>query len=430
MAKMAKMQQVKERAYAQDRAKKPTPLQKRLEGGASVEEPGSGGALVAHWQCFGGAPVVLRWWWWWLNGAGQSKAELDRAELGGAGSQAEGSRRGSLGAAVGIVEEWAAATEISGRSGEDRQGETGCRDNAGSEGRRGRRQAYRRVGLAGQSSYGGWTVNMDSYGIPLELTKLENLQVLILSNNNLSGAIPSSLRNLRAMANQTESAKVLKFSNSSSMPYLDKIEINNKGLVLEYVKSLALVRCLDLSNNNFSGDIPQEIGFLIGLRILNLSMNQLHGKIPTSFGNLVQLESLDLSDNNLIGNIPNELQSLTFLSYLNISCNNFSSRIPQGAQWLTFDERSFSNNANLCGLQININCSPSSPSNKIYDEDVSEHEWEEHVWWEVGIGLSFGFGFSIVIGVLCFNKNCRKRCFKVMDDIIVILDQSIQKKIF
>ncbi|XP_059073165.1 receptor-like protein 43 [Cryptomeria japonica] len=93
-------------------------------------------------------------------------------------------------------------------------------------------------------------------GICLELTKLENLQVLILSNNNLSGAIPSSLRNLRAMANQTESAKVLKFSNSSSMPYLDKIKINNKGLVLEYVKSLELVRCLDLSNNNFSGDIP------------------------------------------------------------------------------------------------------------------------------------------------------------------------------
>ncbi|XP_059073168.1 receptor-like protein 34 [Cryptomeria japonica] len=267
-------------------------------------------------------------------------------------------------------------------------------------------------------------------GIPLELTKLENLQVLILSNNNLSRAIPSSLRNLRAMANQTQSAKVLEFLNSSSMPYLDKIEINNKGLFLEYVKSLALVRCLDLSNNNFSGDIPQEIGFLIGLRILNLTMNHLHGKIPTSFGNLVQLESLDLSDNNLIGNIPNELQSLTFLSYLNISCNNFSGRIPQGAQWLTFDERSFSNNANLCGLQIKINCSPSPPSNQIYDEDVSEHEWEEHVWWEVGIGLSFGFGFSIVIGVLCFNKKSRKRCFKVMDDIIVILDQSTQKNIF
>ncbi|XP_057826093.2 receptor-like protein 33 [Cryptomeria japonica] len=267
--------------------------------------------------------------------------------------------------------------------------------------------------------------------IPLELTKLENLQVLILSNNDLSGAIPSSLRNLRAMTNQTQSVEAfLQYSNSSSIPYLDKMEINNKGFFLEYVRSLALVRCLDLSNNNFSGDIPKDIGFLIGLRILNLSRNHLNGKIPTSFGKLVQLESLDLSWNNLIGNIPTELQSLTFLSFLNISCNSFSGRIPQGAQWLTFDERSFSNNGHLCGLQINISCSSSPSSNNIYDEDVSEQEWEEHVWWEVGIGLSFGFGFSIVVGVLCFNKKCRTRCFKVMDGIIVILDQTIREKVF
>lgn len=234
-------------------------------------------------------------------------------------------------------------------------------------------------------------------GIQSELAKLENIQVLILSNNNLYGAIPSSLRSLIAMANQTQIAKVLQYSNSSLVRYVDKIEINNKGLFLEYVRSLALVRCLDLSNNNFSSDIPQDIGFLIGLMILNLSRNCLNGKIPTSFGNLMQLESLDLLGNNLIGNIPVELQSLTFLSYFNISCNKFLGRIPQGAQWLTFDGRSFSNNENVCGLQINIICFSSPSSNNTYDEYIREEEWEEHLWLEVGIGLSIGFGFSFVI---------------------------------
>ncbi|KAH9310752.1 hypothetical protein KI387_025787, partial [Taxus chinensis] len=79
-----------------------------------------------------------------------------------------------------------------------------------------------------------------------------------------------------------------------------------------------------------AGDIPHDIGFLIGLRVLNFSGNQLSGEIPNSFEKLLQLESLDLSRNNLTGAIPIELQLLTFLSYLDVSLNNLSGRIPQG----------------------------------------------------------------------------------------------------
>ncbi|XP_057835620.2 receptor-like protein 19 [Cryptomeria japonica] len=266
--------------------------------------------------------------------------------------------------------------------------------------------------------------------ISLQLEKLQHLQVLILSNNNFSGVIPSSLSNLKAMKNQTESSNVLQYSNSSTMSYVDKMEIVNKGQFLEYAKSLAMVRCLDLSGNNFSGDIPRGIGFLIDLKFLNLSRNHLSGTIPTTFGNLVKLESLDISRNNIIGYIPGELQLLTYLSYFNISYNNLSSRILIGGQFLTFNGGSFSNIAHLCGLQINRSCSSSLSPKFTQDEDGSEEEWDEDVWWEVGIGLSFGFGFAIFIGVLCFNKKYHFKCFKTMDEFIFILDQYVKENKF
>ncbi|KAH9294113.1 hypothetical protein KI387_040683, partial [Taxus chinensis] len=240
-------------------------------------------------------------------------------------------------------------------------------------------------------------------GIPLQLEKLQNLQVLILSNNSFSGNIPRNFGKLKGMKNQTQSTEVLQYdSNSFSLvAYVEKLVITTKGQFLEYERSLALIRCLDISNNNLSGDIPHDIGFLIGLRVLNFSGNQLSGEIPNSFEKLLQLESLDLSRNNLIGAIPIELQLLTFLSYLDVSHNNLSGRIPQGGQLSTFSESSFSNNGDLCGIQININCSSFSVSPKTSDdEDASEEDWEEHIWWEVGLGLSFGFGFAVVIGVL------------------------------
>ncbi|XP_057530021.1 inactive LRR receptor-like serine/threonine-protein kinase BIR2 [Amaranthus tricolor] len=43
---------------------------------------------------------------------------------------------------------------------------------------------------------------------------------------------------------------------------------------------------LDLSNNNISGPIPQDLVKLINLETLNLSHNHLSGKVPSSFSNM------------------------------------------------------------------------------------------------------------------------------------------------
>ncbi|KAH9310750.1 hypothetical protein KI387_025785, partial [Taxus chinensis] len=140
-------------------------------------------------------------------------------------------------------------------------------------------------------------------GIPHSIYE-GNLEVLDLSNNKLSG------KSFTIVGNFSSTLKVLNLENNCF-----EGEIRN----------MACLQTLKLT-----GDIPHEIGFLIGLRVLNLSGNQLNSEIPNSFKKILQLESLDLSRNNLIGAISTELQVLTFWSYLDVSHNNLSGRIPQG----------------------------------------------------------------------------------------------------
>jgi hypothetical protein len=64
---------------------------------------------------------------------------------------------------------------------------------------------------------------------------------------------------------------------------------------------------LDLSQNQFSGDLPAELGDLKNLYALYLSHNQLSGPIPVTFSNLSKLDELDLSYNQLSGPIPESM---------------------------------------------------------------------------------------------------------------------------
>ncbi|XP_059073086.1 putative receptor like protein 25 [Cryptomeria japonica] len=266
--------------------------------------------------------------------------------------------------------------------------------------------------------------------IPTKLSNLQNLQILDMSSNKFSGVIPNGFMNLSAMANQTENTETieLNFTNIGYRDYIDTIIIRNKGQNLEYGRILRLVKCLDLSDNNLSGKIPWDIQSLKGLLILNVSRNYFSGKIPKSLGSMLQLQSLDLSRNELFGTLPSELQHLTYLSYFNVSHNNLSGRIPQGGQMMTFDSSSFSNNSDLCGLQMNVSCSrnhPMSPN----DDEKNKNVLDKDIWWDVGIGMGNAFGFSILIWVLCFSKSWSAKCFKVMDDIIDFLFQAFMKQL-
>lgn len=119
------------------------------------------------------------------------------------------------------------------------------------------------------------------------------------------------------------------------------------------------MRQLDLSNNNFSGDIPASFGRFPHLGVLDLTANLLSGTVPSflgnlsaltrlelgynpfkegplpyQLGNLTKLETLFLSNTNLIGNIPDSIGNLVSLKNLDLSSNFLSGEIPNSISGL------------------------------------------------------------------------------------------------
>ncbi|XP_040972013.1 receptor-like protein 9DC3 isoform X3 [Gossypium hirsutum] len=239
---------------------------------------------------------------------------------------------------------------------------------------------------------------------------LRSLEFMNLQMNNFYGKIPDSFvnnstlptklfQNLRAMKGKPDEFYSATFKNMmiyGSSIYEIPVKVTTKRLELELTKAVAIFVSMDLSNNQFCGEIPEEVGQLVYLQMLNFSHNNFIGPIPASFGNLVALESLDLSSNKLGGRIPSEMTNLTFLELFNLSENNLVGPIPHGNQFNTFNNDSYGSNLGLCGLPLSKQC-----VNHGVDELplplVVEHEGSEiPSFWQV---VMMGYVSGVVLGL-------------------------------
>ncbi|KAH1108830.1 hypothetical protein J1N35_012598 [Gossypium stocksii] len=263
---------------------------------------------------------------------------------------------------------------------------------------------------------------------PCWLGSLPGLQVLILKFNRFYGSLPHSIASSNFSALRIIDLSGNKFTGTLSMKLLQNliamkdrpkewlyssifyyegmsygsgiyeipVKVTTKRLEMELTNTVAIFVSMDLSNNQFCGKIPKDVGQLISLQMLNFSHNNFIGSIPASFGNLVALESLDLSSNKLSGRIPSQMTKLTFLEVLNLSNNNLVGPIPHGKQFDTFNNDSYIGNSGLCGLPLSKQCvnlegaKPPAPLSM-------EHEGSKiPFFWQV---VMMGYGSGVVLGL-------------------------------
>ncbi|CAJ0908869.1 14610_t:CDS:2, partial [Entrophospora sp. SA101] len=113
-----------------------------------------------------------------------------------------------------------------------------------------------------------------------------NLQNLDLSINQLTGNIPESLMQLKALKTLNLNTNLL----SGDIPAtLAQSNFQNTLTVL------------DLGANAFQNKIPDSISTMKNLLTLSLGKNSLNGQIPASLVKLVKLSDLVLNDNQLTG---------------------------------------------------------------------------------------------------------------------------------
>ncbi|XP_022732830.1 LRR receptor-like serine/threonine-protein kinase FLS2 [Durio zibethinus] len=260
--------------------------------------------------------------------------------------------------------------------------------------------------------------NFQAY-IPDQICAINSLQVLDLGYNNISGVIPKCFSNLSAMATKTLYQYVGNFAWE-----LDRINLIPlaallvmKGREDAYSNTLGLVTIIDLSVNSLTGEIPKELGSLMGLRSLNLSGNFLTGKIPENIGSMEVLESLDLSMNRFHGEIPSSFSNLNFLNHFNLSYNNLTGQIPLSTQLQSFDKFSYVGN-HLCGPPVTKTCSRNGETPDVTNGGSSGGKKRSKLnWLYVSIVLGFVMGFWGVVAPLFFIRSWRFAYYKKLEQI-------------
>ncbi|XP_072983384.1 receptor-like protein 7 [Typha latifolia] len=169
-----------------------------------------------------------------------------------------------------------------------------------------------------------------SGGIHESVGNLKSLRKLQLMSCNFYGAIPSSLENLTHLVHLDLSGNNFsgKIPSVTQWHGISDIILTNNRLTgslpsSEEFMGLWNLTKIDLRNNSLLGSIPVSLFALPSLQLLVLSQNHFSGHLKFSNASST-LQTVDLSNNNLQGPIPKSVFQLLGLRVLVLASNNFS----------------------------------------------------------------------------------------------------------
>ncbi|KAL0323379.1 UNVERIFIED_CONTAM: putative LRR receptor-like serine/threonine-protein kinase [Sesamum angustifolium] len=176
---------------------------------------------------------------------------------------------------------------------------------------------------------------------------LPNLLELYLSDNELSGAIPSYITNASSlrildMGRESPNREMSFLSSFTNCRYLQSVEVSLNQLngvlpasignfstcLQEHWESQSNFYVYILSTISSKEEFPSDLCQLSNLGDFYVSNNTLHGSIPSCFGELKSLRGLYLDSNKLDSNVPSNLWNLKDLLGLNLSSNILSGFLP------------------------------------------------------------------------------------------------------
>lgn len=190
--------------------------------------------------------------------------------------------------------------------------------------------------------------------LPASIKNLSYLQWIYMEKNQLSGLIPEEisalkkLKKLHLYKNQLNGQLPLEITSLTELDQLHLYENKLSGFIPANIGNLQKLTHLSLYSNAFIGNIPESVIKLSQLQYLFLHNNKLIGSIPKDIGALGQLKQLMVHNNKLSGTLPEDIGKLSNLNQLYVNGNEFSGVLPKSLeqlrsiQILNFGENNFS----------------------------------------------------------------------------------------
>ncbi|XWS24443.1 hypothetical protein CRYUN_Cryun28dG0102800 [Craigia yunnanensis] len=169
--------------------------------------------------------------------------------------------------------------------------------------------------------------------IPDALSQCALLRAVYLQSNSISGNLPPSIFNLTNLQVFNVAHNYLSGEIAADIPwslrYLDLSSNDFSGELPSYFSAPSQLQLINFSYNRFSGEVPASIGNLQELEHLCLDSNQLYGTLPSAIANCSSLVHLSAEDNKLQGLVPASIGAVPNLQVLALSHNGLSGAVPE-----------------------------------------------------------------------------------------------------